>query len=246
MTQLPPQGPGPAPYGPHPGGHPGPQGGYPPPWQPNPYQTPLPGQYGPPNVPNPQAYTPWFDRVIAFVIDQLPIAVVTVIGYLVVFGILAGASQGSSDGEISTGVGIVAAVLIFVLSLAPIAYGVWNMGYRQGTTGQSIGKSVMKFKVVSEQTGQPIGFLMSLVRQVAHIVDGLICYVGYLFPLWDAKRQTLADKIMTTVCVPVDRQPPQLSYPPQQQQFQQAYAPQYQQPYPPYPPQNPPGFNEMR
>ncbi|HEX7826369.1 MAG TPA: RDD family protein, partial [Mycobacterium sp.] len=23
-----------------------------------------------------------------------------------------------------------------------------------------------------------------------------------LFPLWDAKRQTLADKIMSTVCVP--------------------------------------------
>ena len=31
----------------------------------------------------------------------------------------------------------------------------------------------------------------------------LICYIGYLFPLWDAKRQTLADKIMTTVCLPI-------------------------------------------
>jgi len=28
--------------------------------------------------------------------------------------------------------------------------------------------------------------------------------VGYLFPLWDAKRQTFADKIMTTVCLPVE------------------------------------------
>ncbi|REO10986.1 RDD family protein, partial [Mycobacterium tuberculosis] len=31
----------------------------------------------------------------------------------------------------------------------------------------------------------------------------IICFVGFLFPLWDAKRQTLADKIMTTVCVPI-------------------------------------------
>ena len=80
---------------------------------------------------------------------------------------------------------------------------VWNYGYRQGTTGSSIGKSIMKFKVVSEKTGQPIGFGMSIVRQLAHIIDGAICYIGYLFPLWDAKRQTIADKIMTTICVPL-------------------------------------------
>ncbi|ETW22973.1 Pra [Mycobacterium gastri 'Wayne'] len=88
-------------------------------------------------------------------------------------------------------------------SLAILAYGVWNYGYRQGTTGSSIGKSVLKFKVVSESTGQPLGFGMSLVRQLAHFVDAIICYIGFLFPLWDAKRQTLADKIMTTVCLPV-------------------------------------------
>jgi hypothetical protein len=40
------------------------------------------------------------------------------------------------------------------------------------------------------------------VRQLAHIIDGAICYIGYLFPLWDAKRQTIADKIMGTICVP--------------------------------------------
>ena len=53
----------------------------------------------------------------------------------------------------------------------------------------------------------PIGFGMSIVRQIAHIVDGLVCYIGYLWPLWDAKRQTFADKIMTTVCVPLNPQP---------------------------------------
>ena len=84
-----------------------------------------------------------------------------------------------------------------------LAYVVWNYGYRQGTTGSSIGKWIMKFKVVSEKTGQPIGFGMSIVRQIAHIVDAIICYIGYLFPLWDQKRQTLADKIMTTVCLPL-------------------------------------------
>jgi hypothetical protein len=39
-------------------------------------------------------------------------------------------------------------------------------------------------------------------------VDQLICYVGYLWPLWDGKRQTLADKMLGTVCIPVDASPP--------------------------------------
>ena len=72
-----------------------------------------------------------------------------------------------------------------------------------GGAGSSIGKGVMKFKVVSEQTGQPIGFGMSIVRQLAHFLDSVICYIGYLFPLWDAKRQTIADKVMKTVCLPL-------------------------------------------
>ena len=47
--------------------------------------------------------------------------------------------------------------------------------------------------------GQPIGGGMAFVRDLAHTVDGLICYVGYLMPLWDARRQTVADKMLNTV-----------------------------------------------
>ena len=94
-------------------------------------------------------------------------------------------------------------LIVELVALLPAAvYFFWNFCYRQGKTGQSIGKSVMKFVVISEKTWQPIGFWMSLVRQIAHYIDQLLCYVGYLFPLWDAKRQTIADKIMSTVCVP--------------------------------------------
>jgi sugar lactone lactonase YvrE/uncharacterized RDD family membrane protein YckC len=82
-----------------------------------------------------------------------------------------------------------------------LAYAVWNWGYRQGTTGSTIGKSLLKFRVVSEETGQPIGFAGSIVREFAHVADWIIFYVGYLFPLWDAKRRTLADMIMSTVCL---------------------------------------------
>ena len=75
----------------------------------------------------------------------------------------------------------------WVASLVGLAYLVWNYGYRQGTTGSSIGKSVMKFKVVSEITGQPIGFGMSVVRQIAHFVDAIICL--HRFPVPAVGRQ---------------------------------------------------------
>ncbi|HEY1840341.1 MAG TPA: RDD family protein, partial [Mycobacterium sp.] len=82
-----------------------------------------------------------------------------------------------------------------------------NYGYRQGRTGSSIGKSVLGFQVISEKTGQPIGFSRSLLRQIAHILDAAVFFIGYLLPLFDAKRQTFADKIMTTICVPISCQP---------------------------------------
>ena len=64
----------------------------------------------------------------------------------------------------------------------------------------------MKLRVVSEKSGQPIGFGLSIVGQVAHAVDAVVCYLGFLFPLWDAGRQTLADKTVGTTCVPVGSQ----------------------------------------
>jgi uncharacterized RDD family membrane protein YckC len=214
---------------PPPGGYPPPpQGNYPP--QPGGYQSPPPsGSYPPPpggyqsasggggyqppqgavrTLPK-EAYTPWLTRVLAWLIDYIPVFILEGIAY----GILAGTREtvcitDTSEYDLgefcATGASTLGQVSFFIFGiLLPLAYGIWNYGYRQGTTGSSIGKSVLKFQVVSEKTWQPIGFGLSIVRQIAHLVDAIICYIGYLFPLWDAKRQTLADKIMTTVCVPL-------------------------------------------
>jgi uncharacterized RDD family membrane protein YckC len=82
-----------------------------------------------------------------------------------------------------------------------IGFQIYNSWYLQGTTGQSLGKRVAKLKLISEETGQPVGFGNAFVRQLCHIVDGLPCYVGYFAPLWEPKKQTWADKIMKTVVV---------------------------------------------
>ena len=143
--------------------------------------------------------------MLAYFIDVIPAAILMGIGW----GILAGTRETvcfTDDylGEFcASGASTIGQLSIAVFYLLALAYIVWNYGYKQGTTGSSIGKGIMKFKVVSEDTGQPIGFGMSIVRQLAHIIDGAICYIGYLFPLWDAKRQTIADKLIKTVCLPL-------------------------------------------
>ncbi len=50
-------------------------------------------------------------------------------------------------------------------------------------------------------TGQPMGAGLCFVRQLAHYADSLVCYLGWFWPLWDSRNQTLADKIMNTVVV---------------------------------------------
>ena|ERR1700676_3284381 len=211
MTDQPPSPPGNYPPPPPP------PGGYPPPPPPPPgggYQPPpqVATGYPPPAAAGPalptEAYTPWLTRVLAWLIDSVPIFIVEGIGWAILMGTqetvcISDTSEYNLGQFCATGASTIGQLSIALAGILALAYVVWNYGYRQGTTGSSIGKSIMKFKVVSEKTGQPIGFGMSIVRQLAHIIDGAICYIGYLFPLWDAKRQTIADKIMTTICLPI-------------------------------------------
>lgn len=156
----------------------------------------------------PQDYTPWLSRMLAWIIDTLPFAVLTILG-IALLTILRDTACNPDVSEYdvgpfcSTGASTSGQISFVVSWFLALAYVVWNYGYRQGVTGSSIGKRILKFKVVGTNSGLPVGFGRSLIRQLAHLVDTAICYVGYLFPLWDAKRQTLADKICMTVCVPM-------------------------------------------
>lgn len=196
------------PQGAHPPPPPPPGGGYPPP-------PPSAGGYAPPppgpairGLP-PHAYTPWVTRVLAFIVDYIPYAIIVGIGWLVLVGTeqtacVTDISRYAVDQLCASGYSRFGVTTFWLAQLVGFAYVVWNYGYRQGITGSSIGKSLMKFKVVSENTGQPIGFGMSILRQLAHLLDSIIFCIGYLLPLWDAKRQTIADKVMSTVCLPLE------------------------------------------
>lgn len=70
-----------------------------------------------------------------------------------------------------------------------------------GETGQSWGKKAMNLRVVDAQTGGNIGQGRAVGRYFAQIISGIPCYLGYLWPLWDQKKQTFHDKIVGTIAV---------------------------------------------
>jgi uncharacterized RDD family membrane protein YckC len=121
-------------------------------------------------------YANWAQRVGALLIDAAPAIV------LVFMGLVTHS---------------VPVYLLFLL--AAFAWTVYNRWITMGATGQSWGKRMLGLRLVSDNTGEPIGGGMAFARDICHLVDSLACYVGWLFPLWDAKRQTLADKIVSTV-----------------------------------------------
>lgn len=136
-------------------------------------------------------YASWGSRVLALLIEGAVGVGIVIVGLIlaVVFG------------SISSALGALALISTYV---GMFAWYIWNL-IRQGTTGQSFGKEKMGIRLVGLESGQPIGAWMSVGRALLHIVDSTPLYLGYLWPLWDDKRQTFADKILSTVVV-TDRQ----------------------------------------
>jgi uncharacterized RDD family membrane protein YckC len=73
--------------------------------------------------------------------------------------------------------------------------------YREGKTGQTPGKKIVGIRLLREHDGSTLGFGLAFGRRLLHIVDGIPCYLGYLWPLWDDKKQTFTDKIVHTVVI---------------------------------------------
>jgi uncharacterized RDD family membrane protein YckC len=134
----------------------------------------------------------WIQRVLAYLIDYalfLPFLVMQIVFSLKTV------TTNVNGVENTTQSGDGLALLISLIGLAIWGYNRWH----KGGQGQSLGKQVLGLTLVAESTGQPIGTGMAFVRDLAHFFDQLVCFIGFLFPLWDPKRQTIADKIMTTV-----------------------------------------------
>jgi uncharacterized RDD family membrane protein YckC len=96
-------------------------------------------------------------------------------------------------------------VIVYVLAaVVAVAFVLWNSGYQQGRSGQSLGRRALGTRLVGASSGEPVGFARAVARQVAHLLNALPLFLGYLRPLWDEQRQTFADKACSTLVVHAD------------------------------------------
>ena len=162
----------------------------------SPGYSPGPGYFA---APPRSDYAAWGQRVRARLIDQGPTYVGLIIffaGYLVAVIELARSGESTPDFE-TAAVAMIIGLSVILASLAWVAYNRWMIA---GKTGQSLGKRMTKIRLIGEETNTPIGAKNAFIRDLVHILDALTV-VGYLWPLWDDKKQTFADKIMKTIVV---------------------------------------------
>jgi len=80
-------------------------------------------------------------------------------------------------------------------------WGIINIGYLGGSTGVSLGRRLARTKLVGEETLRPLGPALGIGRYFLHAIDSAICWVGFLFPLWTNKKQTIADMIVKSIVI---------------------------------------------
>lgn len=143
-------------------------------------------------------------RVVSALIDWLG---VSIIGWIIQSAILGGTAATTIDPE----TGLVTDSGGFMAGTFGSVIVVWLLWFLYFTIlngmekGQTVGKMIMKLQLRDEATGGPLGYgkaaLRTLVMILLSIPCGIPLLVSWLFPLWDAKRQTLHDKAVNSIVV---------------------------------------------
>ena len=178
---------------------------YPAPHQTYAYPQPMPYALGPAGPPLRNDYARWGRRVGSGLIDQAPSIVGSIVFNIGYFYWLLGVARSGATPDFTSGlVPMIVGGAVLLIGFGWTIYKRWVVA---GRTGQSLGRRITKITLISEETGRPIGGVNAFLRDLVHILDG-VAYVGYLWPLWDERRQTFADKIMRTAVVTVPTPPP--------------------------------------
>lgn len=77
---------------------------------------------------------------------------------------------------------------------------IWYRVKWEGMGGSPLRRS-MGVWIVDATTLQPIGTRRGLVRALVRLVSEFVLYLGYLWMIWDPKRQTWHDKAVNSIVV---------------------------------------------
>lgn len=130
----------------------------------------------------------WPARVVAAAADHAGPLAAMVAGWLA--GMALAALRYSTFQPAAVAAGVLVAAVVVARNLQA-----------QGHTGQTRGKRLLGLTLVRVRDGTPPGPARSVGRYLAHALDLAPLGLGLLWPLWDRRRQTLADKVAATVVV---------------------------------------------
>jgi len=140
------------------------------------------------------------DRLLAVFIDGL---ILSTISFVVNFALgMVGALVGSttSPNPIFSIISIAISGLVWI---AQIVYPIYFVGSR----GQTLGKMIMKIKVIKEDTGEIPGYTTAFLREtVGKFVSGIVLGIGYIVAYKDPKKQSWHDKIAHTIVIKTNPQ----------------------------------------
>jgi uncharacterized RDD family membrane protein YckC len=191
MSSMPPPPPPPPPAG----------GPPPPPYGGSPYGGPPPG-YSPYGGFTAASYAGFGSRFFAFFVDGLIGGLFEIPALIAIFAgprhlVECTVNEEARLCRFPTGATIGLAILL--AAVGGIAYLI--IYCKMVAKGQSWGHKVANIRIVDANTGLSISAGRVFGRQVARIVSGWVCYLGYLWMLWDSRSQTWHDKIVTTIVI---------------------------------------------
>lgn len=114
--------------------------------------------------------------------------------------------------DVLVGLGVVAACVLVAWSTAQRDWLWWlcvstaavvllsvavNRLLLPAVTGWSVGRALMGIAVV-RRDGTAVGPWRLMARDVAHLLDTLALFIGWLWPLWDGRGRTFADLLART------------------------------------------------
>lgn len=140
------------------------------------------------------AYGSFGNRFLAILVDSLLLTVVTSIPMgLVIFGIMGMGPRRLTQLGAALWLGLTAFAIFFLL---PVAYEVLMIAKKGATYGKAFRRLV-----VVRTSGEPVSIGRSLVRVLIKMFLSGFLLIGYLMPLFTAKKQALHDMIADTVVV---------------------------------------------
>ena len=136
-------------------------------------------------------------RFLASVVDGMIAGAIYFVLMITVFILIGVTAAGLGRRE--PGAGILISMLLFQGIGMILAFGYYIYFTAKG---QTLGKKVLKIRVVRVENGEPPGYTKAFLREVVgKMVSAMVFGLGYLWMLWDGKKQTWHDKIAGTIVV---------------------------------------------